>query len=813
MATDLSRIRRNPLLDYSGVLIRQGAVALDSEKNLATELTNRRLVALAGDVLGRSSVSQTTPRAFEITATASGFSIGVGRYYVDGLLVENHGAPEPARRRFDPVLGEPAFEDPVEYAAQPYFPTAPALPEQGTYIVYLEAWQREITPAMEPELVEIAVNVETSSRIQNVWQVKLLHLEGRPPLGCASGEEQWAAHSAPSTGVLSTGTVDVPEVEDPCELPPTGGYRGLENQLYRVEIHDPGLPGQGATFKFSRENASVETAVESVVHPKELVLKSLGRDSVLGFDQGDWIELTSEARELDGKPGDIRKIVGVDRDSRSIALDQDLSADLAPPGAERPPKGLLARRWDQQGTIRSVNAASTLDPFHDVDAASPLARAGVVPVPPSSTTLFLEDGLTVTFDVNGGAGFKSGDYWVFAARTGNADIERLDRAPPLGVCHHFARLAVWDASAQRVIDDCRGKWPPAGGPAEPAHDCACTVCVTPESHKSGVFTIHEAVKQVSHTGGTVCLAAGPYQVATPIEVVGARAVRIRGVSRGRLASRDAGTFLEGIGDQEVFAVRASDGVEIQDLVVTSRTLAVSVRDSANVVLERLAIDAVEQGIQLEDRVANLCIRDDEIRGKVGIRAEAVTHGDDVPLPERRHENALTFEDNWIVYEELGLQVMKVAATGDTWIQRNELQGSGKAIEVVHSSETSSARTTIARNHVEVSGERAIEVIAKRLALTENQVSVAGQGGPAIVVSDAEECRFEDNRVESNGPLPAARLQARVALVTSNRIQNPRDAVAIDVSGANQTTVLGNVTGGPIQPPLQTPWKELNVRTA
>ena len=92
---------------------------------------------------------------------------------------------------------------------------------------------------------------------------------------------------APSTGTLTTGTYEVPPDEDPCELPPTGGYRGLENQLYRVQIHDPGLAGTGATFKWSRENGSVAVRVQAVVSSTELTLESLGRDDVLGFKSGD----------------------------------------------------------------------------------------------------------------------------------------------------------------------------------------------------------------------------------------------------------------------------------------------------------------------------------------------------------------------------------------------------------------------------------------------------------------------------------------------------------------------------------------------
>ena len=86
---------------------------------------------------------------------------------------------------------------------------------------------------------------------------------------------------------------------EPCDLPPTGGYRGRENQTYRVEIHDEGAAG-AATFKWSRDNASVVSPVVEVL-PDGLTLRpaSLGKDTVLGFDKGEWVEVLDDDRELD----------------------------------------------------------------------------------------------------------------------------------------------------------------------------------------------------------------------------------------------------------------------------------------------------------------------------------------------------------------------------------------------------------------------------------------------------------------------------------------------------------------------------------
>jgi hypothetical protein len=271
------------------------------------------------------------------------------------------------------------------------------------------------------------------------------------------------------------------------------------------------------------------------------------------------------------------------------------------------------------------------------------------------------------------------------------------------------------------------------------------------------------------------------------------------VSRGRLATPH-GTVLDG--RSGVFAITASAAIEIHDLFLKSTGAAISVQSSGNVVLERLAIDAEGEGVLLEGQIPNLSIRQNEIRGKSGIVGKGVSHRDDLPLPEPppepRHESSLTFEDNWIHYQSVGLQLEGVIAAGQTRVIRNKLEGIGKAIDIGNASEVANASTTISENHVEVSGEMAIEIRAKRVVIRENHVAVAGDGGPGILVN-GEDCLFAENFVEAKSQLAAVQLKASVAIVTANRIKNPRDAVAIDVSG--QATLLGNVTSGRITPPV------------
>ncbi len=57
----------------------------------------------------------------------------------------------------------------------------------------------------------------------------------------------------------------------PCTIPPDSRYRGAENQLYRVEIHDPG-PAGTATFKWSNDGGLtfLQTGVGTSTSPVAL---------------------------------------------------------------------------------------------------------------------------------------------------------------------------------------------------------------------------------------------------------------------------------------------------------------------------------------------------------------------------------------------------------------------------------------------------------------------------------------------------------------------------------------------------------------
>ncbi len=254
MSGDYSRYRFVPRNAYAGVKMQQGRVQLDADWNEWTDAIERRSRAETVDTFGVfqvpgiggvAVVSPQTPDAFLIEVSGGGITIGQGRMYVDGLLAENFGDKE-GPQEFDPVLAELRGHDHIDYDQQPYHRVPVTLPDGGPHLVYLEVWQREVTHLQQPDLVEKAIGVDTTTRIQTVWQVRLLE-NIDASISCTSPDADlgtvWDAIITPSAGRLSSRAVGVPPDEDPCELPPGGGYRGLENQLYRIEIHDGGTAG------------------------------------------------------------------------------------------------------------------------------------------------------------------------------------------------------------------------------------------------------------------------------------------------------------------------------------------------------------------------------------------------------------------------------------------------------------------------------------------------------------------------------------------------------------------------------------------
>ncbi|MGW4891786.1 DUF6519 domain-containing protein [Kitasatospora sp. NPDC004240] len=549
MPGDYTRLSFDPLEDFSRPRAEQGRMLRDAYLNELADGLDHRLRALALDVLGPCTApldagSGPDPEAtgFRIAPAGRSFTIGLGRLYVHGLALDNHGGPP---RHVEPGLQDPRGAAPVPYEHQPYLPESAPLPI-GRHLVYVHAWEREVTAVERPELIDPAVGVETDVRMQTAWQVRVLE-EVPDDTDCATPESDipgWAELTAPSAGRLSTAAVAVPAETDPCSVPPDGGYRGWENRLYRVEVHDGG-PLESATFKWARDNASVASAVLGVDSTRTVLsVARTGRDDVQRITEGSWVEVLDEVRELTGRPGFLARVVTVDRvddPTQQVTLSAPLPADLNPTNGARRTR---LRQWDQFGPAVGADGA--------VRAAD--ATGGLV----------LEHGVQVTFsaDPEGGP-LYTGDHWTFAARSADGSVQPLDQAPPQGPKHYFGRLAVIEVpevvepsdgggegdggEPETEVLDCRGVWPPCD---EGCGDC--TVCVTPRSHASGRLTVQDAVDLVAPTGGKVCLAVGRYELTEPVVIEDARGLTLAGHgSRTLLYYRGEGAALTVVESREV----------------------------------------------------------------------------------------------------------------------------------------------------------------------------------------------------------------------------------------------------------------------
>src|SRR5262249_58069337 len=120
-----------------------------------------------------------------------------------------------------------------------------------------------------------------------------------------------------------------------------------------------------ATFKWSRDNASVATTVTAIPDLSHLVVVRTARDAELRFGAGDWIEITDDWRELAGQPGIIAHVQDVNDTTRTIALVSSLPVGVFPTDAQHltdPSRHTRIRRWDQQGQVTDTNRNLIVDP-------------------------------------------------------------------------------------------------------------------------------------------------------------------------------------------------------------------------------------------------------------------------------------------------------------------------------------------------------------------------------------------------------------------------------------------------------------------
>ncbi|NJP10280.1 MAG: hypothetical protein HC866_13060 [Leptolyngbyaceae cyanobacterium RU_5_1] len=654
MKGDFSRYTFDPNHHFSAVLMQQGRVQLDADQNEAKAIQQHRIETEAIDVIGHCG-APAIAGGFLIGLSASGndLTISAGRMYVDGILCV---AGEPATYTTQPDYPDPDFTAPTDGLARRL-----AL-ANGTYLVYLDVWQRHITALEFPRMREVALGgPDTATRTKTIWQVKLLPVQ--VPTGdgvtCTSQFGEWDSLTAPSDASLNAHTQRPPDSTDPCVVPPTAGYRRLENQLYRVEIHQPGALGT-ATFKWSRDNGSVVTPWLNQ-SGDELTVGSIGPDEVLGFGPGHWVELTDDTRELKGLPGTLVRLKKAE--GQVLTIDPATATDTVDRADF--PRNPKVRRWDIPSDKTPADFVVQVLPTND----------GWIP---------LEGGIEVKFAAGN---YKTDDFWLIPARTATGEIEwppytvpntTPTPQPPLGVQHHYCRLALVQVTngALEFLQDCRCVFPSLCG-LETKQGC-CTVTVGDGTISKGDFTdIQTAINALGDRGGTVCLLPGIYLLEQSV-VIRRNNVMISGCDRQVLIiARQQSAFRVEQSSQIIFETLQIDSQGREAIQVTDGSQQIHIRDCQLNLVGRanpaflLSIQAemvhlihnqlTGGGIWIHDGSANVLIQDNEITANPNV-SPPVSAGIALGGLARGEETAIGIESVLITHN-------RIAQMGSSGISR------------------------------------------------------------------------------------------------------------------------------------------------
>ncbi|CAB1080575.1 hypothetical protein D1AOALGA4SA_8255 [Olavius algarvensis Delta 1 endosymbiont] len=490
-----------PCGDWQVIELDLATLDLGQYTNLAIHVTTTGTVHLDRLTLTTGLTADAGPDDFYIQG-GDGTPTGAGRYYVQGHAAVKEG-----------------FET---YHTQQDYPEAPAidLVEVDQHLAYLDVWQRTITGVEDPALLEVALGgPDTTSREQLVSQVKLL-----PDADC--GADIARALRPGGNGTLSTG-LSPDAAQGECDFKPELDYTGLENALYRVEIHQGG-PADAATFKWSRNNGADLAAVTSFEADTKSVM--VADDRLLCH--GDWVELGDDVSDLadaaqTGQHGKLAKVVEMTHQAGGvkILLENEAGDFSTAPFNGRTGRHPKLRKW------------------HGVENVAGYTTFGAGGLPDTQ----LEHGIQIAFSQDA---FYHGDYWQFTARVNTRSVEVLDHAPPTGPRHHYAPLSLISSGTDgTAFASCRKRFPPLTGITaahvsfDPAccaqwsglglenvqqaleylcrHKCCDRIVLPGQS-------IQEAIDSLAPTGGSIYLAPGIHVVHQTIQIQARQDITIKG---------------------------------------------------------------------------------------------------------------------------------------------------------------------------------------------------------------------------------------------------------------------------------------------
>lgn len=368
-----------------------------------------------------------------------------------------------------------------------YVPTAEELAalkdlnSDGAFLVYLDAWERHVSYVQNPWIREVALGgPDTCVRSQLVAQVKIAH---DLDLGTGELDEETLPvlkgiledrYQPYNRGWLRARLKPVDNANaDPCMCHPDSRYRGSENQLYRVEIHEPGqvappgtttttpagttapaapaASGSFPTFKWSRNNGSDVYPVLTV-NGADVQTDSMGRDARSHLKAGDWVELLDDILILQGRPGPLLQITDVSHQDRRVTLGASAPYNVVAKDPNHPRAFL--RRWDEKDSAATGGVSAGIPITESISATDgwfDLEDGIQVQFVPALSPMLPDEPLGDNFSAPMNS-YRTGDYWLIPARVAlQGSIEwpaTMDNPavpialPPHGIDHHYLPLGV-----------------------------------------------------------------------------------------------------------------------------------------------------------------------------------------------------------------------------------------------------------------------------------------------------------------------------------------------------------------------------------
>ncbi|GAB4180478.1 MAG: hypothetical protein Fur006_14650 [Coleofasciculaceae cyanobacterium] len=418
--------------------MQQGRLQLDADWNEQVDIQNYLRETQSRDMLGAHGAPKSDNAAnnsfenFQIRPKEpidDDLEIAPGRIYVDGILCE---LEEERDEKGNLVY--------TTYKQQPNYPPITESETKGNYLAYLDVWQRHITAIDDPEIREVALTSvpDTTTRTKTIWQVKLQKIGDE----LSQREQVLQAWKAALNIDAERGKLAArlkPTFDSPTSLATNG--KQLENQLYRIEIHQSGSVGT-ATFKWSRNNGTVVSNVQGI-KDNVITTNSLSRDESQAFVNGDWIEITNEAQELQGKPGILVRLTEqtfgnklvFDPGTLTVADDESINLQNISPKDK-----FKVRRWNQKTSA----VLSTNTDWVELE----------------------NEGIQVKFEGAETFSYRTGDYWLIPVRNDSqypiewptTKDQQPVLKPPQGINHHYCPLTLLKYNGE--TEDYRPTFPP-----------------------------------------------------------------------------------------------------------------------------------------------------------------------------------------------------------------------------------------------------------------------------------------------------------------------------------------------------------------